>query len=126
MGIKIANIKVNGKRVSQREQLAIAEEVKAFLKDKEIVADVKINRFYSDRWFDTGYILACIEESEKHKEERRAKEIQWKKEFWEGKHDKHVRGQVGPFWSIKDVLAHNMGHRRVGKKDIIRAEELFK
>ena len=52
MAIRISSIKKEGKRVLNEHQLAVAKEIEALLTEAGIEGDVKISRYYSDRWYD--------------------------------------------------------------------------
>ena len=62
MAIRIANIKVGGKKVFNEHQLAVARQIEAFLANHDIVGDVKISRYYSDRWYDLEKYAQILED----------------------------------------------------------------
>jgi len=52
MALRIKNIKVNGKRITNKKAEPIGLMVKKFLTSKKIDADVDVNDYYGDRWKD--------------------------------------------------------------------------
>ncbi len=62
MAIRIINIRVDGKKVFNEHQLAVAKQIEEFLEEAGIIGDVTISRYFSDRWYKLDRYQELLEE----------------------------------------------------------------
>lgn len=63
MAVRIKNIKIDGKRVKNLEQVKVAKWIEEWLEGMEgVEGEVEVSRYYADRWYPIGWIEKRIEE----------------------------------------------------------------
>lgn len=64
MAIKLAHVKVDGRRVRGMTYVKTAKRVKRILAKEGIICEVEINRYYSDRWYTLECAAQCCRDDE--------------------------------------------------------------
>ena len=64
MAIGIFNIKVNGKRVKNLGQVEVAKRIEKLIKKEmsDVEAEVRINRYYDNRWYSIKRVTELIKD----------------------------------------------------------------
>lgn len=64
MAIGIFNIKVNGKRVRNLGQVEVAKRIEKLIKEEmsDVEVEVRVNRYYDDRWYSIKRVTELIKD----------------------------------------------------------------